>query len=187
MKYLTACLTLSTATLMATSAYAGDWTAELSAIKNGCDYYEVVNLDTLAKKYRASVISNKKSIDSKNSNTYGDNHIQTLVLKDVTAFGSPLSKIVWEETDGGEVGNFNRLTLHFADTNFMNNRSSFYIKVGNQTYNVGKGRKFSRQANDSQQSLTINDTGYEFEEDGRVFALNFDKKNKILNCGMYSY
>ncbi len=182
MKALTKFLLLSAGLSIGSSVYALDWTPFLQPLKNSCDTRGTINLENIPKKYKASVISNKKSIDKSQEQFYGVIDKQTVTLKNATAFGTPLSKIVQKISDGGENGSFTSLTLHFTNTKFMDSLPQFYAKSGKHTVKAGTKKVID------QSSYTIRGsaTGYELEELGRVWVLTFNKKDKTITCTMAS-
>lgn len=183
MKILAQILLLSTGLCVGSSIYAAvDWTPFLQSIKNSCYTGGTLNFDNIPKKYKTSVVSNKKSVDKSQEKFYGVIDKQTVTLKNATAFGAPLSKIVQEVSDGGENGNFTSLNLYFTNTKFMNSLPQFYAKYGKHTIKAGTKTVITQPS----YSIRGFATGYELEETGRIWKLTFNKKHKTIKCFMGS-
>lgn len=161
-----------------------DWSPFLQLLKNSCQSYNI-DLENIPKKYHASIISNKKITDKKNkiATAYGVPDIRTITLKNATAFGSPIKKIVMEEYSGGDVGSMTRFSVYFDNNNFIRNLSQFQAKEGKLVAKATDKKQLKAKDTEGE-DIIIQTTGmgYRIETFGRVTELKVDKKTKQLSC-----
>lgn len=101
-----------------TYASTVDWTPYLISMQNGCVYDDTYK--TLSKKLPANL---QKTVVRKTGVLSHENNTLTLILKNATAFGAPLTKIRFHGESYSPA-----LSLHFANDKFVNAVSDFYVK-----------------------------------------------------------
>lgn len=145
------------ATLSSASFAATDWTSYLQPMQDSCRFQEL-EIPKLKGVYKKSVantnIQNKGKGESiKRTITY--------TLKNATAFGYPLTKVIY--TGGYEN---EAVSLYFGTAEFMKLRSSF--------------KPAQDDMNDP--NLKITSKGYQLSNSD----LSFDSKAKAITCSAYS-
>lgn len=171
---------------------ATDWTPELTSLQSGC--HGIFHLmEELPNKYQASIIKTSKT---KVKAKYGGNNIATTYyLKNATAFGIPLDKIIEEINDSDF--HYMSFSIVFKDNSFLKLRPDFYYSAYNSDtdneYVVTVRMPKSGKYNSKNKGIALvykNNTasGYDVEDEsgamGRYVSLKFDKNRKSITCVM---
>lgn len=169
---------------------ATDWTPELTTLQSGC--HGIFHLmDELPKKYKTAII--RKS-DIKVKDGEGGNDITTTYyLRDATAFGVPLDKII-EKTNDSHF-HYMSFSIVFKNNSFLKLRPDFYYSAYNSItdneYVVTVRMPKSGKYNSKDKGIALvykNNTalGYDVEDESGVMpaydSLKFDKNRKSITC-----
>lgn len=158
------------------TSQAADWTPLFKSLETNCQF-------TLRESNKVKVPKSfVKDIVSKKENDQGDSYDLTMKLKNATAFGSPLTKmVVKSDTGGGEV------KLFFTNTDFMKSLSNFTFKDDNGSLRAGVNKKFTVDVQDEYPiKFESNASGYSMDGDSYGTILNFDRKSKTISCSSFN-
>lgn len=111
---------------------AADWTPLLQIMQNGCAVHSandkiapiMAKIEDVPKYLKADVLHHTTPMESNHENT--DQF--TLTLKNATAFGYPIQKIIYNDTE---------LKVYFKNTDFMKAISQFTVPVEHQNQPAG--------------------------------------------------
>ena len=144
-----------------------DWTPYLKGIQANC---QTPDLDkSIPTNLKPSVIKmeNHRKLDD---GTYIGKRV--IALKNATAFGYPITKIVLDST--GYVGSTD---IYFANSDFMKLRNQFYLNTKEGKLYASEKRKVI-DPDSFDGVLTADGNGY----DTGLAALTFDLKSKSISC-----
>ena len=151
----------------------------LNRCKNSCSTY-LIDLENIPKQYKASIAKDyrwQKKV--KFGPTYDTYDVHTVILKNVTAFGYPISKIE-TSTDGHSTVNFE---LHFKDKNFMKLRPDFYYTTIGKTKISYPPKRQGVLEGEESQGISYQSDRFGYNIEGNASEnLFFDEKNKLIPC-----
>lgn len=144
-----------------------DWTPVLKTMQNGCD---LPDIDNAPPEILASVQSDSGTRGG--SNKVADGY-KTLLLKNASAFGYPISKIYF----GSQGAGFSSATVYFTDQRFLTLRPKFYVQTiaGNLS---AKDKMIITDRNAFAGQYLANGYGY---SDGRS-GVTFSPKTYSITC-----
>lgn len=144
-----------------------DWSDYLVGMKADCDTYNLDKAIPANLKPSIAKIVNHRKLDD---GTYIGKRV--IALKNATAFGYPITKIVLDST--GYVGSTD---IYFANSDFMKLRNQFYLNTKEGKLYASEKRKVI-DPDSFDGVLTADGNGY----DTGLAALTFDLKGKSISC-----
>lgn len=120
-----------------------DWTPYLKGMQESCDinYGDLVELFGDGKKSKMP-----KKLQPSVAKYMLEPHEKTSVqLKNATAFGQPITRIVFEHPETSYVS----LTVYFANSNFTKIKPQLFLKLEDEKYSVGTNKAWSMLARET--------------------------------------
>ena len=144
-----------------------DWTPYLKGIQANCQTPDLDKPIPMNLKPSVIKMENHRKLDD---GTYIGKRV--IALKNATAFGYPITKIVLDST--GYVGSTD---IYFANSDFMKLRNQFYLNTKEGKLYASEKRKVI-DPDSFDGVLTADGNGY----DTGLAALTFDLKSKSISC-----
>lgn len=144
-----------------------DWTPYLKGIQANCQTPDLDKPIPMNLKPSVIKMENHRKLDD---GTYIGKRV--IALKNATAFGYPITKIVLDST--GYVGSTD---IYFANSDFMKLRNQFYLNTKEGKLYASEKRKVI-DPDSFDGVLTADGNGY----DTGLAALTFDLKGKSISC-----
>lgn len=191
-------------------SFGADWSNFLKGVQKGCDFnLDEHSLNQKLQKKSGIPQALQKDITKYTAKTGADAYKSVDVqLKNATAFGKPITRIVLDNSEWG----YSAIHLYFTDGNFTKIKSSFTTKVEGKTYAVGtkkawvfvgedediqatsvpyKGNKpnnyASYDATNRGGAIVVHENGWwhdsmSYGNYGMITELSFDSKAKRISC-----
>lgn len=123
-----------------------DWTNYLKGMQNECNYPNktLQKKSTIPKSLHKSIIKYSTQIGADEQKSVD------IRLKEATAFGKPITRIVLDNTEFGS----STFHVYFKDGNFAKLKPKFFVKVNGKNYTAGERRAWQLDGSYDDKSLS---------------------------------